>query len=439
MKNLIEEFKGIAGRYLDAPEVFIEAAAYHNVSALLGRFFRCTSLPGGSHGARPNIWFIISSIPGRTRRSTLMEYASYVYRNSLKSYFQETLKMEEKVAMNQVSDTIIEEGTPEGIVDHINATEMKHFMITSTEFGSVLMRMGSKDYEMGVATLYSKLYYGESHSMMLSQKGKEAVGKRYLSSGIYTTMFCGMQEPYLYLTPGMSRQGLLRRVNLIYCDPKDITRWIPPMSEDRESIWGELKDLNDEFFKRMMLYYDRASKISPFLLDISFHGDAIEIINGYAKENDEVLKNNVTNVTIYMQSFWEHLAKLSMINAIARDSVNLVHGEWIAFVSPEDTTTALEFLLKASKYSSDIISNLGKIDEPIKTSRDSIERIFAIIDEAGELGIKRKDLYRRANMKADVIESFLVTLVRQERIIQIHVTSTGGRPSVLYKTLRDVE
>jgi hypothetical protein len=436
--NLIEDFKDVVSYYLDAPDIFIEVAAYHNVSALLGRFFRCSCLPGSSYGAKPNLWFIISSIPGRTRRSTIMEYAGFVYRHSLQQYFRNVFKIDEKASMNKVYDTIIEEGTPEGIMDHINATGLETYMLSSTEFGSVLMRMGSKDYEMGVSTLYSKLYYGESGSMLLSQRGKDAVGKRFLPGGLYTTMFCGMQEPYLYLTPAMSRQGLLRRVILTYCDPKDIKRWKPPMSEERESIYGELRRINDKFVDKMMNYGDKASKISPFLLDISFHSEAIDIINEYAKKNDEALRTNVTNVNIYMQSFWEHLAKLSMINAISRDSIKLVHGEWIAFVNLEDCTSALEFLTKATKHTPDIISNLGKVDDPIRTSREPIERIFGIIESSGELGIQRKELYRKANMKAEIIESFINTLIMQERIAKVVGKPTGGRTPVQYKVIKDI-
>ena len=54
--DLLEEFKKIVAHYLDAPDIFIEAAAYHIVSAVLGRFFHCSFIPGGQYGARPNVW-----------------------------------------------------------------------------------------------------------------------------------------------------------------------------------------------------------------------------------------------------------------------------------------------------------------------------------------------------------------------------------------------
>lgn len=431
--DIISRYTEIVKEYLDAPENFIVASAYHIVSVLLGRFFKCPYIPGGSHGARPNIWFIIASIPGRTRRSTVAHYMNYTFGKSLEKYFQRTLNVSEKASKDLVLDSIIEEGTPEGIMDHINATDFNVYSIMSTEFGSVLLRMGTKDYEMGVSSLFSKIYYGEGGSMLLSQRNKDAGGKRFLKSGIYATMFCGMQEPHLYLTPNMSRQGLLRRILLIYCEPKDIKRWMPPVDDERESIYGELWGLSEVLLERMLKYQKEASKISPYLLDITFQPTAMDVINEYAKKTDKALEHEITNLNIYQQSFWEHLAKLAMLNCISRDGMTVRQGRVVAFVTLDDVRRAQEYMDRATKYSSDIISNLGSLDEPIKTSKDALGRIYQIIASSGDAGISQSQLYRKAHMKSTELTVLLNTLILSEKVIKVQEVSSGGAPPIVYR------
>ena len=433
--DLIEEFKRIVTHYLDAPNIFIEAAAYHTVSSLLGRFFHCSFIPGGQHGARPNIWFIIASIPGRTRRSTIANYSTYTYRRSLEKFYK-YLKPEltQKEAVLKVLDTVIEEGTPEGIMDHIKVTNLDAYAIMSTEFGAVLSRIGTKDYEMGVSSLFSKLYYGEGGTMMMSQRGKDSAGVRKLPENLFTTMFCGMQEPHLYLTPGMSRQGLLRRILLCYCDPVDIDRWMPPLQDERENIYTDLWNLSEEIFSWMVDFHEKAAQFSPFLLDITFHPQATNLINSFAQGTDRALEVEVNNINIYRQSFWEHLSKLAMLHAIARsDGVRNVGGEWVAFVTLEDALKAKDFMDRATKHSTEIISNLGSADETIKTSRDPLQRIVQIIRSGGATGILRAELYRKSNMKARQLQEYLTTLIMQERIERVEGQAVGGRPPVYYK------
>ena len=437
--DLIEEYIKIIHHHLDAPEVFIEAAAYHNVSALLGRFFRCSSGITGVYGMRPNVWFIISSIPGRCRRSTVALYSSYLYKTSLQKFNQNTFKMDEKQAKQKVMETIIEEGTPEGITDHINATELKTYTISSTEFGSVLIRMGTKEYELGVSPLFSKLYSGEGAVMMLSQRGKENKGDalRILPSNLYTTMYCGMQEPYLYISPGMSRQGLLRRIILVYCKPSDINRWLAPFNYERENVFKDIWNLSEKFKDRMIQYRDWSSRLSPYLLDITIMPDAMEIINSFAKTNDDKLLSELNNYNIYKQSYWEHLAKLSMLKSIARDGVKEIRGEYTAIVQKPDVQSALKFLDEATKHIKEVIANLGLVDESLKTSRDPIERIYQIIKDAGDKGIKRSLLYRKCGMKKSTLEELLRTLEMQEKIedVQPIKAMSMGRTPVLYRVI----
>ena len=442
--DILEEYENLVKRHLDAPEVFIKASAYHLVSSLMGRFFRCPHIPGHPGlGCRPNTWFIISSIPGRTRRSTVANYATSVYKRSLSTFFQETIPewANAHEANKKVLDSIIEEGTPEGITDHINISELDAYTIMSSEFGAVLTRINTKDSEVGVSSLLSKLYYGEGGSMMLSQRtktGKE-FGKRYIPEGLYVTMFAGMQEPHYYLSPIMIRQGLLRRIMLVYADPSDIERWLPPIQTARGSVYEELFTPVTHIVEKMKEYKDYSQENNPQYIDTSFHPSAERFINRYSKENDDKLKEEVNNFNIYMQGYWEHLTKISMLHAISRDAVRELPGGMGTqlVVSKQDCEKAQEFLDRATKYSRDIISNLSRVDVPIQSAQAPLERVFSVISEAGSTGIQRKDLYRKTNMTARGLQEILNTLLLQERIQKDTLQSTGGRCPTIYKVRTD--
>ncbi len=85
MTDLIDEFVGIVRPYCDSPDCFIEAGGYYIMSTLLGRFFRCTQMP---QRGKPNTWIILSSIPGRMRRSTIQHYTDYIYKRAMVKFFE---------------------------------------------------------------------------------------------------------------------------------------------------------------------------------------------------------------------------------------------------------------------------------------------------------------------------------------------------------------
>jgi hypothetical protein len=432
--DLIDEYIAIVEAQLDAPKVFIESSAYYLVSAVLGPLFYCSSLPGGKLGARPNLWFILSSIPGRTRRSTINNYCQYVYKNSLVKIHMSKFGISMEDARKNVNGTILEEGTPEGLVDHIQETGLETYTIVSTEFGSVLQRMATKDYELGISTLYSKMYYGEPHSMMLSQRGKEAKN-RFLKSGLYVTMFCGMQEAVEYMTRTMSRQGLLRRILLVACLPSEITRWAPPLDRTRENTYEKLWKMTEIFAARAKKLTEKLETISASNFNVVFHPAAETLINEVAKKYDDALTDplGVTDANIYMQSFWEHLAKLSMICAISRDSFRDEKGDILGWVEKKDVLKALDFLERATKHNRNIISNLDEKREKIISATHPIEKVFEIIKSEPK-GIVRSELYRRSGMTKKLLETYIETLVVQERI-EIRTIGSIGRPLTIYKII----
>ena len=84
--NLIEEFTFITQKYCDTPQLFSKAGGYFLVSSLLGKYFSSSMMPPPG---RPNIWFILSSIPGRMRRSSIHGYTMYVYEKVMIKYLKD--------------------------------------------------------------------------------------------------------------------------------------------------------------------------------------------------------------------------------------------------------------------------------------------------------------------------------------------------------------
>ena len=447
MTDLIDEFVEIVTPYCDAPSSFIEAGGYYLVSILLGRYFRCTQMP---QRGRPNIWFILSSIPGRMRRSTIQHYTDHVYQRVMMGYYEklnvtqnfsdeeeEKMTEEEKIELilkyreKLIYDSMIEEGTPEGIMDKIEDAEQMVFTIVSTEMGSVFQRMRRRDYNVGVSTLLSKLYYGEGGSTALSRRGGKK-GGRTIPKGLYVTMFAGMQEPRWYLDTSMVRQGLLRRIIIIFVEPKDLDRWLPPMKMGREEIYDMLDDYADKLTNIMVNYHKTVGSYIPQMLDIYFNTKAMEKVNARAEELDDALKEKPTNANIYRQSMWEHHAKLAMLRRIAENRLDEVGSFKQVTVDEGNLRKAGEFLDPIFEKTEDIIRSIGEDPQPIRTFEEPLERIWLIIASGGKDGITREALYRESNMRADELDSLVSTLIRSGRIVQLRGVSTGGRIPIRY-------
>jgi len=425
MTDLIDEFVEIVTPYCDAPSSFIEAGGHYLISILLGRYFRCTQMP---QRGRPNIWFILSSIPGRMRRSTIQHYTDHVYQHAMMRYYEklnvnldlsdeeeEKITEEEKIELTLkyreklIYDSMIEEGTPEGIMDKIEDAEQDIFTLVSTEMGSVFQRMRRRDYNVGVSTLLSKLYYGEGGSIALSRRGGKK-GGRTIPKGLYVPMFAGMQEPKWYLDTSMVRQGLLRRIIIIFVEPKSLNRWLPPIKGDRDEIYSKLDDYADKLIDIMVNYNTTVSGYTPQMLDIFFNPKAMEKINARAKELDDALKEKTTNANIYRQSMWEHLAKLAMLRRIAENRLEELSGLKQATVDADNLMRAGEFLAPIFEKTEDIIRSIGEEPQPIRTFEEPLERVWLIIAGGDRNGITRTDLYREKLFLQEVRHYFSLIL-----------------------------
>jgi hypothetical protein len=285
------------------------------------------------------------------------------------------------------------------------------------------------------------MYYGEGGVYHLSKRGKENKedSVRILKEGKYCTMFCGMQEPYLYITPGMMHQGLIRRILLIYADKEDFGTWIPPISDVRLDIYPKLQRLGMIFYNKMSefnRYTQGRRDPNRFLdrtLDFDMHPTVAKTINDYSEALDKELRENVSNVTIYKQTLWEHLAKYAFIHSIARCDLKIIGDgpdqEVIGRIDPVDVEAASKFLKSATKYSELILGEIGRVDSPIRTSHSPLDRVYGLVRESKR--ISRSDLYKKTKMISRDLDEYLKTLCEQD-MVDVEILNTGGRNKVFY-------
>lgn len=403
--NIQEEWERRVKEIVDAPEIMIKATGYYLQSAILGEFFTNPSLPIGSQ--RPNLWFILSSIPARMRRSTVQR-TTY---DSIKHI----------IGNEEAANMVVEEGSPEGITDAISQLTGASCTIQSTEFGAVLIKArNGSGYEFGTLSLLSKLYYGEGGKQSLSQRGGKD-GSRILPEGLYVTMLTGLQEPKNYFTISMLEQGLLRRLLVVYVSKND--RWKPPINQIRAKI--DLSDIEDELRKRRGYLKD---KTVYFMFDT----EAERKVNDFAKECDKAIDSNkLDNLTLYKASMWEHLAKLSTINAINRWQILEDGQSPVMEVRLEDVNKAETFLNEVMKNFDPIIENLGVRDETERSHETTLNKIFWKIYGAGDEGITADRLGRTfSGMLREELSKYTETLVMQGRIQVVAADKKRrGRPA----------
>jgi len=439
-RDFITRFVNICSTYCDAPEIFIEAGGYHIVSSLLGRYFKSTWLP---KPGKPNLWFICSSIPGRMRRSSVYGYVEFVYKKVIGKMIRDKLLEEnaqlpddKKIKINKeliqsiIDDGIIEEGSPEGIMDHIDQTELDCYAIMSTEFGVIFLRMGGTHYESGVGSLFSKLSYGEGGSMFLSRRGG-AKGRRQIPPGLYITMYCGMQEPKYYLSKKMIRQGLLRRILIIYV-PKNF-KYLPPIMIGRELVWEKLRELFEDLNTKIKKIEECLEETGQEFIKVRFLTSVWDEINLLDKSFAAKIDDNPTDVNLYKQSFSEHLGKLAMCKAIANYNLRRDNetNEYYIVVNDDNLKEAKKFLDIATGNCDEYIQELGAKAEAIKTKEDILEMVFGHIDRSMPNGITWSDLLNKTKVLTADLRKLVNTLAAQDRVVAIKETTKGRERTIV--------
>lgn len=437
---LLKKLMDITTKYCDAPMVFHIALAYHVISVTLGQFFEMPDLKCG----RPNVWFVLSCIPGRGRRSTIMGYNHKLLFSTLMKYYVQTKKFTKENAGKNVWKSIIEDGTPQGVCDSIMEgldCGFRTFELCSGEFGDILKRITSdQHYTSGMDTLLSRLYYGEQYKESLSQRKK---GKsRFIPPDLYVTMFASMQEPQHYLTKKMSTQGLLRRMRIIYVKASDFSMddWKSPYQDEFSNCKKDLREFAEtELVPRMIKYNGMLEKkrksanlydIENTFLRVDIDSATRNKIKEMARKVDEDVINDPSDYNVYQQTRWEHVAKYTMLNAIAKD--NWVGNNFI-YCEEKHFNEAITFDNAVDKHTMEMMDKIG-LAERHRIDKTIFEKIEENIRKAGPDGIRRSDLLNSLHgVKADELDGFVDTLLIQEKITVVPASSKGrGRKGLIY-------
>ena len=427
MINLIDSYTTVITDEIDTPTLFIKASAYHLVSATLGRYFCCPALP--KLAERPNVWLAVSSIPGRCRRSHLYYADTTVLTSVLKTHYKHKGIDSDKVE-EHIDELRIEEGTAPGIADHItNAKHDGSFDIHGSEFGTIFKEMKNPTgTKVGVSSLLSKLYSGEGGAVYLSQRKGQFV--RRIPYGLYTTMFIGLQEPWEYISPIMVRQGLMRRIVLIYIEKNQ--RYKDLLTLNPRTLTTDLQPIIDGLSEMMKKYDDIFTKSGGKKIVCTVHPDVWDKINALDKEVNDAVDNTPSNLNIVKQTFAEHLTKFSMIEAIIDNKIIPINGEPTLMVTPEHYKRAHDFFSLATSNYNSWVPKLGFKRQEITTHEEPLEYVYGIILRAGKKGIARTKLYKTTHMRMDELEPLLSTLMQRDDIQWFNDISTGGRKPTIY-------
>jgi len=372
--DILRKFSDIANRYSDAPDLFVTAGGYYIVSTCLGRFYYMPNIKV----SRPNVWFIISSIPGRMRRSTILNYTNKVIDVALREFFRLSQAIDDDAINEKIIKSQIEDGNAPGIADAIEngyKNDIVNFNISSTECGDIIRKItgSGQSYSMGIDTLLSKLYYGESFNQRLSARGGNT-SMRYIPAGMYVTMYSGMQEPEIYLNKAMSRQGLLRRIKLIYIKPEDLNmkNWKPPTLNKYTNVWDELAQLGKNIGALMRGL--GSEKLFPL-----YQNDEVnEYIKNKAYEIDKALTIDPTDYNIYQQTQWEYEIKLAALDV-------LNNGKSYNEITMDNINNVQSFIKRSNQNIPKVMGNLHLTNEE-REQEAKLLRVYDIVQKCGKQG-----------------------------------------------------
>ena len=460
--DLVNEFKEILIKHSDTPEEFAEAGGYATVSATVGRFFNSRYEFKG----RPNTWICLSSIPGRRRRSTVLEAVDFVinkvnetlFYTEAEKRFSIQLKEAEKVKKDKkmktveqilekiVDDCIIEDGSAEGIADQIQGSKLDVYHISNEEFGCTLQEAYGKDsYKSGVKVLLSKLYDGNSVKVSLSQRGGKA-GIRRIRKGLYVTLFCGMQEIHLYITEFAIRQGVQRRIFMVYVQVNH--RYKDLIGKSRAEYWWDLTNYAMKVASFAQKCKELAEENKKFNSDISFIDVQWDVgvdteINKVDEEVNravDVLKPTLRDMA--KLSHGVHLAKFCMIREIAK--MNIVNFDTeekplhTVIIKKDSFEKAMDFMNRVGKSAD---KSYDTIEEEASTKKYQTtdtsvarDRILNFIGEHMPEGVSQSQitLKFKNSMTADEITKLTTDLIQFGEITSDSL-STGGRKVTRWK------
>lgn len=426
---------------LDSPKEYIEASALHILSAITGRF---VYYPGILLLTKANLMITLASIPGRTRRSSLMSVDGPVYEGCYRDLLNKTRTIPPDDLDKLVADSILEEGSPEGIADGIidyrkNLIEypMKgpfenifNVDFQSSEFGDVLKNMGKEGgYQRGTARLISKTYCGEGGKVSLSTRRKKEAA-RYIPKGIFSTMFAGMQTMGLYIDPYHVQEGLMRRI--IFINGR-ATRRLPFWNlerKDRMELVEKCTAIMSANLDVILERYEDKVMNRYYGIPVIIHPAVVEALEKIDIERTKAVDSNETYNNLIRQSDVELVIKISTIHAL--DALSVTDDGLV--VNMGHFRKAKDFFDGATANNKEVFDRIGLKNIPAESHREPLERVYTIIAENN--GITRSELYRKINPpSADWLTDKINILIAQERVEAVTTMNSRNTPTLTYKTV----
>lgn len=439
-------------KHIDAPTSFLVGGAYWLNSALLGQFYRCRHIPSGM----PNVWYIMASIPGRCRRSSVMSAYVTIYRKVMTKYLEKTgitdifnqeiretfealPEKEQQKKKNKpkyvshgmyIENTRLEEGTPEGIMDAIQYAhenlKLNTFHFTNPEFGGTLSQMGKTGTPYGISRIMSMLWSGEPGKVNLSMRGdKESV--RYVPEGLYVTLLAGMQEPWTYVDMRSIKQGLMRRALVDYALSHD--KYLPLIAHNREEYQKTLDTIADVLFERMSRIVEYTFDSSYDYLPAGFDIDSWEVVNAYDELWNRKVDQHATLVNIMLQSKGVHLSKFSIVRALARGELE---DDGTIVASMKDVEDSMNFIESITKNYDIWVSNIG-LEEKRMSKLEGYDRMVEILDTTTDFRTKHELNVKMGNaVLADDVKKWYQTGRARGEMRSVRIIKPQAKKAPVY-------
>jgi hypothetical protein len=376
--NYINRFIHIIKKHSDIPESFIVAGAIIIISACFGRFFTIKD----SRGKRPNLYIILSGAPALTRRSELVKYVNVVLFKALKRFCE----LCGKDKLNEIKAHLLEGGSPEGLVDDIEALKNEGcecFLLNSSEFGRILQGIKKTNYMAGFQQLLIKLWSGESDYQSFSKRSD--VPSRYLSPGTYFGIFGVMQKAKHYLDENMSKTGLIRRLLILVIEGEDLKDWKPPLIREADRCVKELEALGIEIGGKMYEHYQIYEE-SKQLIQLDYSDEVQKKINKIAEVHEKLARDDDDNpYYLFLVTRWEYYLKVASCYALDNDSLT---------IEMEHLEKAIKFVDKASKAIRETLQGC-LIPIYIRRREDLLKKVGRIVKKKKKI-LRRKRLAKKS-------------------------------------------
>lgn len=409
-KSLFFQTHSLYKEFTDAPQIFRLMASLSNISTSIGKFFY---FPWW-RSLRLNLYIVLSSIPGVTRRSTVVDFNKKIWFASQQHYLQ-SITSDAKEGKQLVWQGWLNDGTMQGICDAIadaenNGTYKRmDFFLCNDEFGSVMAKItGSKQsFEQQLLGFLSSIYYGNSYKANLSNRNKDTENTRFIPRGIYFSIFSAMQKPGEYLTEHSITQGLLRRMLIPYVRAADLdlSKHRSPYNQNFAEIFRQAESLGKTFGEEMITLHkeieNNKEKYSKGLIPLTCNKQARMMIEKIDRDCKERIVADDSAKNTYLQSKWEHVLKIAGNIAISRGRREVI---------VKDVDLSMQIVDAVHKNVDEMIDSIQQSTKQ-KTTTKNLNMVESKIKAAGPKGIKRTDLLNRCRgIVSKDLDRYIATL-----------------------------